>query len=134
MDIPDRARKIRVSVALAVILGVALAHAFRLGSTFQGDLYSLYYSFASDIILPLAAYFLLVLSEATWAFFLRSRWLKALLVFAGAAIAEILQGFGIPALGVTFDPLDFGMYALGAFLAMLLDSLLLPRTSPRPEG
>jgi hypothetical protein len=49
-------------------------------------------------------------------------------VFGTASAAEILQGFGVPILGRTFDPLDFLMFALGVFVAVVLDRIALPAT------
>ena len=48
---------------------------------------------------------------------------KAAIVFAIAVATEIAQAFGVPLLGVTFDPLDFVMFAVGVFIAVVLDKL-----------
>ncbi len=47
--------------------------------------------------------------------------MKSLIVFAAATTSEILQFFGIYALGVTFDPIDVLMYAAGATSAAVID-------------
>jgi hypothetical protein len=59
---------------------------------------------------------------------------KALVILAAASGAEVLQGFGVPMLGHTFDPLDFVMYGIGVLVAVLVDRVLCPARSGRPEG
>jgi hypothetical protein len=115
----------RRAVAWAVVLGVAAVHFLRAGSYLRGTLYRLYYSYASDVLLPLAAYSLLCIVERNLGF-LRDWRAKAILVFAAASTAEILQGLGVPMLGRTFDPRDFVMYGVGVLLAVLGDRLVLP--------
>jgi len=51
------------AAAAGIALGVAAVHLLRLGSYLHGTRDRLYYSYASDILLPLAVYFLLCLSE-----------------------------------------------------------------------
>jgi hypothetical protein len=138
---PGRARSpgaCRRRFAWALVLAVAAVHVLRAGSHLHGAPHRLYYGYASDILLPLAAYFMLCLGEARQTF-LRGAWMKAAIVFAVAAAAETLQGFGVPALGRTFDPLDFAMYAVGTGLALMLDGIVVrahcgtavPARSPR---
>ena len=109
--------------AWAIVLAVAAVHVLRAGSHLHGASFRFYYSYASDILLPLAAYFVLCLSEPRLPL-LRDWRAKAALVSGVASTAEVLQGFGVPALGRTFDPLDLLMYAIGALLAVLLDKVL----------
>jgi hypothetical protein len=71
-------------------------------------------------------YFLLCINERSFSF-LRRWGVKAALVFLAAATAEICQGLGIAALGVTYDPLDFVMYGLGTLLAALMDTQVFAR-------
>jgi hypothetical protein len=86
-------------------------------------------SYASDILLPFAGYFLLIPS---------SRELPAIdhdtfrfsVAFALPALAETLQYLGIEALGVTFDPVDYVMYAVGAGTAALVDHAVFSRLMP----
>jgi len=52
---------------------------------------------------------------------LRPRWTKLVLVFGAATTAEILQFFGVYALGKTFDPLDVVAYATGALIAVAVE-------------
>ena len=119
----------RTAVAVGVLLAIALVHAFRLGSHLRGRLFVLYYSYFSDVVSPFGMYFLLCL-EDTWVRFLRDWRLKALLVFGVASFTEVLQAFGVPLLGRTFDPLDFAMFAGGVLLAALADRFLLERFLP----
>jgi hypothetical protein len=53
--------------------------------------------------------------------FLRHWAVKAAIVFVVPAIAETAQYFGMYALGVTFDPLDYLAYAMGALAAAAVD-------------
>jgi len=70
----------RRAVAVAILVGVAAVHALRAGSYLRGTPHRLYYSYASDILLPLAGYFLLCLSDRSLPF-LRNWRAKAVLVF-----------------------------------------------------
>jgi hypothetical protein len=120
--IPSACRR---GVAGAVVLGVAAIHVFRVGAHLKGTQHRLYYGYASDLLLPLAMYFVLCLSERNLSFLGDWR-VKAASVFAAASSAEVLQGLGVPMLGRTFDPLDFVMYAIGVLAAALLDRVVLP--------
>jgi hypothetical protein len=115
----------RRGVAWTVVLGVAALHLFRIGDHLPGTLRPLYSSYASDILLPLAMYFVLCLGRRNLGF-LRDWRARAVAVLAAASAAEVLQGLGVPALGRTFDPLDFVMYAFGVLAAVLLDRVVLP--------
>ena len=117
--VPDRTTNPR-ALAIGVILAVVVAHVLRVGSWLHGSLFRLYYSYASDILVPMAMYFVLTLGAENLVF-LRSWWAKAGLVFGAASFAEILQASGVPLLGQTFDPLDFLMFALGTAFAAGLD-------------
>jgi hypothetical protein len=113
-------------VCVSILLLIALIHVFRVGTWFSGALYDLYYAYFSDVALPFGIYFLLCINELSFSF-LRRWGVKAALVFSAAATAEICQGLGIAALGVTHDPLDFVMYGLGALLAVLVDTQVFAR-------
>lgn len=115
----------RRAVAGAVVLGVAAVHLLRPGTHLRGLQYRLYYSYASDLLLPFAMYFLLCVSEAKLQFLCDWR-AKVIVIFAAASAAEMLQGLGVPMLGRTFDPVDFLMYGAGVLVAALLDRLVLP--------
>jgi hypothetical protein len=107
-------------VIFAIILVIAGLHIFGPARQVTGFWHDLYSSYFSDLTMPFGFYFLLCASETNLPF-LRPWWLKAGLVFGAASSAEILQFFGIYALGVTFDPLDLGMYAAGTLLAVALE-------------
>ena len=121
-----RARWARRAVAFGIVLLVAAAHVVGIGRHAQGELFRLYYSFFSDVVIPFAYYFLLCQSEDNLPL-LRSWIVKSAVVFLLPATAETLQYFGVPLLGSTFDPLDYLMYAAGALAAALVDVQLLSR-------
>jgi hypothetical protein len=112
----------RMAVAIVVILLIAAIHIFRVGSYLSGRLFILYYSFFSDIVIPIAIYFLLCINDSTLPF-LKGWMTKAILVFLTAMATEIAQGFGIPLLGNTYDILDFAMFGMGTLIAVGLDKL-----------
>jgi hypothetical protein len=128
--------KARTAVIVSTLLLIALVHFFRAGSYLQGTLFTLYYSYFSDIVVPFGMYFLFCLSDVRMRF-LRDWRVKAILVFGIASSTEVMQAFGVPLLGRTFDPLDFVMFGGGVLLAALVDrflfSRLLPRSSPKTE-
>ena len=119
----------RIIVVISVLLIVAIVHILRVGSYLEGMLFNLYYSYFSDIIVPVGIYFLLCLNEIGFPF-LKPWWAKAGIVFAVASVSEILQGFGVPLLGQTFDPLDIVMFAIGVMLAVFLDRVIFTRLFP----
>lgn len=110
----------KILLIILILVTINLIHVFRLGQLFNGLAYQLYYSYFSDIVLPIAAYFLLTLNELSLPF-LRKWFIKAGIIFAFTTFAEICQFFGIGILGVTFDPLDFLMYGIGVLIAAFLD-------------
>jgi glycopeptide antibiotics resistance protein len=116
----------KVAIIISIQLVIAAVHAFRLGQIFEGNLYKLYYSYFSDLILPFGIYFLLSANEYSIPF-LRYWRVKALAVFSVATLAEILQYFGIYALGVTFDLVDILMYGCGVILAAIVDTQVFSR-------
>jgi len=116
-------------VVAGVLLVIVLVYVFRLGTGFHGRLRVFYYSYFSDIVIPFYMYFVMFLGER------RVRWLrdwrvKALLVFGISSLTEVLQAFGVPLFGRTFDPLDFPMFAAGTLVALAADRLLLERFFP----
>jgi hypothetical protein len=113
----------RRAAAIAIVGGVAAVHLFRLGSYLRGAPHRLYHAYASDLLLPLAAYFILCLAESRQPF-LRDGRVKAAVVFGAASFAETMQGLGVPLLGSTFDPVDYAMYAAGTLLAVFADRAL----------
>jgi hypothetical protein len=123
----------RRAVAVAVVAGVAALHILRIGSYLRGTAYRLYYSYASDVLLPFAMYFVLCLNERHVA--VLGDWrAKALVILAAASGAEVLQGLGVPVLGRTFDPLDFVMYGIGVSAALAVERVLCPPRLGRADG
>jgi hypothetical protein len=121
---PTVGRKTVVAVSIMVL--IALVHWFRVGTYLPGSLFTLYYSFFGDVIIPFGMYFLLWMNDVHVPF-LRDWRVKAMLVFGAACSTEVLQAFGVPLLGRTFDPLDFVMFGVGVMLAVFVDKLLLDR-------
>lgn len=116
-------------MVIGIMLLIALVHASRVGTYLPRNLQSLYYSYFSDVVIPFGFYFLLCLNDTQFRA-LRDWRIKALLVFGAATITEILQFFGVPLLGRTFDSLDIVMFAAGVLLAVLADRFALSRVVP----
>ena len=116
-------------IGISILTGIALIHIFRVGQYLKGDLFTYYYSYASDIMIPFGFYFLLCINEYTMRF-LRKWYVKALFIFGITTIIEILQLFGVYILGVTFDIFDILMYAIGVMIAVLSDRLILKKFMP----
>ena len=110
-------------LVVCIVVPIALLHFFT-GSAYHGPWPELVNGYLMDVLVPLAFYLLLTLPEIPQ---LQPWPVKALLVFGAAASVEVAQFFGMPILGQTFDPLDFVMYGLGVALAVLLDTVVLPR-------
>lgn len=125
----NKHHKIRVVVGIIIMLLIAFMHAYRVGSYLNGKLYVLYYSFASDLVLPFGSYFLLVMNERSLPF-LRKWQTKGLIVFGAMTLSEILQIFDIYFFGVTFDPLDFVMFATGTLIAIVFDKVIFQKWFP----
>ena len=119
----------KAAVVVTISVGIALIHVFRIGRYLTDNLFTLYYSYFSDIVVPFGMYFLLCMNDLTLRF-LKDWKVKAFIVFGIATITEILQAFGVPLLGVTFDPLDILMFAIGVGLAVVLDVLVFSRRLP----
>lgn len=56
-------QSVRVIVGIVIMVTIAAIHGFRIGSYLNGNLYLDYYSYASDLMLPFGAYFLLSMNE-----------------------------------------------------------------------
>lgn len=119
----------RIIVGVSIITIIALIHIFRVGSYLNGDLYILYYSYVSDLIIPFGVYFLLCINDLHIRI-LRKWYVKAALIIGVTAVAEILQLFGIYAIGITFDPVDILIYVSGVGVAVVFDRLLFRRIIP----
>ena len=111
---------------ILIQLTIAGLHLVNLGQIGNDTWYRLYTDYFSDLVIPFGFYFLLYLVEVHASLF-RHWWMKGVVVFGTALSAEILQLFGVYALGTTFDPLDILMYAVGTSLAILVDQLLFLR-------
>jgi hypothetical protein len=122
-------QRIRRIAGISIMVAIAVIHAFRIGHFLKGDLYIYYYSFASDLILPFGAYFMLSIVEIHFRF-LRNWFVKASIVFAAMTFSEIMQIFGFYFFGVTFDILDILMFGIGVFIAVLVDTQLFERLLP----
>ena len=116
-------QKKKKTVIVGIAIFVAALQFCGVGRHSSGRFYVLSVSYFSDLALPFAFYFLLLLPEHK-AGFLRGKWIKALIIFAAATTAEILQYFGVYALGRSFDPFDILAYALGVTLALVLEMIL----------
>ena len=127
-DINETHRKRKV-VGVSILTIIALIHIFRVGSYLKGDLYILYYSYVSDLIIPFGIYFLLCINEL-YIKILRKWYIKATIILGLTTLAEILQFFGIYALGTTFDFIDIVMYTIGVGFAVILDRLVFKQFIP----
>ena len=122
-------QRIRLIVGVVILIVIAAIHAFRIGSYLNGEWYKLYYSYASDIMMPFGMYFLLVINEIRISN-LRRWWVKAMIIFVLSSFTELMQAFGIYFLGVTFDYIDIAMFGLGVIIAVILDTQILLRFVP----
>lgn len=117
----------RLAIIFSIMVLIAAAHIFRIGSYLQGELYNFYYSYFSDLVIPFGFYFLcreeLHLCATGLQMPILRRWeANWAIAFLAPSIAETCQYFGIPVLGSTFDPLDYVMYGIGAMLAVVVDT------------
>jgi hypothetical protein len=116
----------RRAIVLSIMLAIAALHVAGIGRHLQPHWGALYASYFSDLALPFGVYFLLLLPEPEWPLF--DRWeTRSFVVFGMAAVAETLQRFGVWALGSTFDPLDYVMYAVGVLVAAFVDTQVMAR-------
>jgi len=125
----DTTTRGRTALIVSILLVIALVHIFRVGTYLRGSLFTLYYSYFSDIVVPFGMYFLLCLNDV-YLLFLRDWRVKAVLVFGVASFTEVMQAFGVPLLGQTFDFLDLVMFGVGVLLAALVDRFLFDRHLP----
>jgi hypothetical protein len=117
-------QKLRRAFGLTLITLIALLHVVGVASLLETPWRTLYSSYASDLLLPFGMYFLLCISEFKIKLF-RKWYVKASFIFAVTTLAEILQYFGIYALGITFDYVDIAIYFTGVGLAVCVDRLIL---------
>ena len=128
-NFPFRALRLRLIVGISIMLLLALVHWFRVGSYLSGDLYILYYSYASDLMLPFGCYFLLCMNEIQLPF-LRHWFTKAAVVFLLMTFSEVMQYFDFYFFGTTFDPVDIIMFGIGVLMAVLSDVLIFKKIFP----
>ena len=109
-----------------VIVGTMLliALVFFIGADWAGEkARRLFHSYFADIAIPFGYYLLLILAEDH--FDILKKWYpKAIAVFLLCSLSETLQYFGIYALAIVFDPMDYVMYALGTALAVIADRIV----------
>ena len=116
----------RLAVIFSIVILIAVVHILRIGSYLQGELFNLYYSYFSDIVIPFGLYFLLCANEQ-WMPVLKRWEAKLAISFFIPSIAETFQYFGIPILGSTFDLFDYFMYGIGGILAAIVDAQVFSR-------
>ena len=119
----------RLGIIIGIWILTVAVHIFRVGSYLEGKWFNLYYSYFSDFLLPFTFYFFICVSEIQLPF-LRHWAVKTAIVFVVPAIAETAQYFGIYAFGVTYDPLDFMAYAVGALAAAVVDVWVFSKVFP----
>lgn len=120
---------VRTIVVLGIMFIIAAIHLFRVGSYLKGNLHAYYYAYASDVMIPFAAYFLLCLNDIHIRILLKW-YVKALIVFVVMTFSEIMQYFGIYFFGDTFDALDILMFGIGICTAVCIDKYLFERFVP----
>jgi len=125
---PDQYMKTKKQVVVVTL--VFIASLFVIGADWAGETTQrLFHSYFADIAIPFGYYLLLVLIEDKYMAF--QKWyVKAASIFLLCSISETLQYFGIYALARVFDPVDYGMYALGVVLAALVDRILFKKWFP----
>jgi hypothetical protein len=111
---------------ISIMLVIAMIHILRMGTYLDGQLYRYYCGYFSDIIIPFGMYYLLCLNDFHFPF-LRRWTVKSILVFSIASFTEIMQAFGIPLLGRTFDPIDFVMFGVGVLAAAVVEKQFFER-------
>jgi len=112
-------------VGIAVL--VALLH-FPIGPSYAGPWKPFVTGYLIDILLPFTMFLLLGIVQLE---VIRRWWVRALVVFAVASTSEILQYFGVPLFGRTFDPLDFAAFASGILAGYAFEKLVVIRLPPR---
>ena len=108
---------------VGIELVIALLHVVGIGRYSTNEMFILFTSYFSDLVLLFGFYFLLIIA-ADKIVFLRRKWIRAVVMIAIPSGAEILQYFGVYALGRTFDPIDFLCYVIGVLVALLVDLVL----------
>jgi len=114
----------RKQVIVAIMIFVALLH-FVTGRNYHGPWRGFVTGYLLDLLVPFAFYLLLTIPALGV-----SRFVRGMAVFAVGVAVEVLQFYGVPLFGRTFDPLDIVMYGLGVGAGILLDIIGLSRLKP----
>lgn len=115
-------------VRLVVLIQIVIALFFVIGAGWAGeDVDILFHSYFADIFLPFGFYFLLFMAGDKSRFF-DMWWKRVIAVFTLVSISETLQYFGIYALAIVFDPIDYVMYGVGVLLAAFIDRKIFTKT------
>lgn len=110
----------RDAIAFTAIALVAAAHLVHVSALLPGWASRAWNSWFSDFAIPFALYLLWSARQRGAQPFADWR-VRAGTLFGVAVACEVLQAFGVPALGRTFDPLDLAMYATGVGLALAIE-------------
>ena len=109
---------------IVVITMLIIASIFVVGADWAGETANrLFHSYFADIAIPFGYYLLLILMEDKYKL-IKKWYVKAGAVFLLCSLSETLQYFGIYALAIVFDPLDYMMYALGVILGAFFDRII----------
>lgn len=109
---------------VVVITLLIIASLFVIGADWASEtIHRFFHSYFADIAIPFGYYLLLVLLEDKYKP-IQKWYIKASAIFILSSFSETLQYFGIYALAKVFDPLDYGMYALGVVLAAIVDRII----------
>lgn len=114
----------RKYVIVGIMIFVALLH-FVAGRTYRGPWRGFVTGYLLDILVPFAFYLLLNLPTIGG-----TRVVKGMAVFGVSLVVELLQFYGVPLFGETFDPLDIVMYGLGVLAGVVFDLAWLSRLPP----
>jgi hypothetical protein len=127
MRLPVRLPKLVIILFILLSIWLFLEN-FHYGAYFEvrSLTYAFFSGYFTDIVQPLGLYFILCLFEP-WLVWMRPWWVKTLVVFLIPSAMEILQGFGLNVLGLSFDPFDLLAYAIGGLLAALVERQVLAR-------
>jgi hypothetical protein len=113
------------AVIVAIALFVASLHLVA-GPNYEGPARVFVNGYLIDLLLPFAMFLLTGLFEYP---LLRPAWIRGVAVFGVGAGAETLQAMGVRALGSTFDPLDYLMYAIGVVGGVVFEKAVISRLS-----